>query len=200
MTFMDLEPAAERMTGLIRAVPDGLLDAATPCSRYTVADLLDHIDGLVLAFTAAARKSTGGAGARGPVGDASRLADDWRTRVPQSLVVLTEAWREPTARTGMTSAGGIDMPGEVAGVVALEELVVHGWDLARATAQPYDCDEATLEVVRAFLSQFAGPDQAELRGEAYGNPIAVGNAAPLLDRVIGLSGRDPTWSLPAASG
>ncbi len=44
----------------------------------------------------------------------------------------------------MTSAGPIEMPGEIAGLVALDELVVHGWDLARATDQPYDVDDATL--------------------------------------------------------
>jgi uncharacterized protein (TIGR03086 family) len=94
----------------------------------------------------------------------------------------------------MTLAGGIEMPGEVAVVVALEELVIHGWDVARATGQPYACDGPTVEVVRGFVQQFAGPDQQDLRGEAYGSPIAVADTAPLLDRVIGLSGRDPTWS------
>ncbi len=38
----------------------------------------------------------------------------------------------------MTKAGGVDLPGEVAGLVALDELVVHGWDVARATGQAYD--------------------------------------------------------------
>jgi uncharacterized protein (TIGR03086 family) len=94
----------------------------------------------------------------------------------------------------MTRAGGIEMPGEVAVVVALEELVIHGWDVARASGQSFDCDEPTLEVVRSFVAQFAGPDQAELRGEAYAAPVAVPKAAPFLDRVIGLSGRDPAWS------
>ena len=36
----------------------------------------------------------------------------------------------------MTKVAGIDMPNSVAGLVALEELVVHGWDLARAGRNP----------------------------------------------------------------
>jgi hypothetical protein len=51
-----------------------------------------------------------------------------------------------------------------------------------------------LEVVRGFIAQFAGPDQAELRGDAYGAPVDVSEAAPLLDRTVALSGRDPGWS------
>jgi uncharacterized protein (TIGR03086 family) len=94
----------------------------------------------------------------------------------------------------MTRAGGIEMPGEVAAVVALEELVIHGWDVARATGQDFDGDDSTLEAVRGFLAQFAGPDQAELRGDAYGAPVDVSEAAPLLDRTVALSGRDPGWS------
>lgn len=38
-----------------------------------------------MAFTAAATKATAGAGAQGPSGDASRLGNDWRTRIPQGL-------------------------------------------------------------------------------------------------------------------
>lgn len=194
MAFVDLEPAAERMAALIRSTTDDALDAPTPCADYSLGALLDHVDGFAQAFTAAATKSTGPASSQSPAGDASRLGDDWRTRIPQHLRTLTEAWRAPEALTGMTRAGGIDMPGEVAAVVALEELVIHGWDVARATGQDFDCDDPTLEVVRRFVAQFAGPDQADLRGDAYGAPVDVSEAAPMLDRTVALSGRDPAWS------
>ena len=131
MTFVDLEPATRRMSDLISGVPDELLDAPTPCPDYSLGDLVEHIGGLALAFTAAATKATGGATARGPSGDASRLGPDWRTRIPRDLAALADAWRDPAAWSGMTQAGGVDLPGEVAGVVALDELVVHGWDVAR---------------------------------------------------------------------
>ncbi len=34
------------------------------------------------------------------------------------------------------------------------------------------------------------------RGDAFGPVVDVSDDAPLLDRVIGLSGRDPGWSAP----
>jgi len=46
--------------------------------------------------------------------------------------VLAGAWQEPDAWTGMTVAGPVEMPGEIAGLVALNELVIHGWDVARS--------------------------------------------------------------------
>lgn len=91
---VDLEPAARRMADLIRDVPDELLDAATPCPEYRLGDLVDHVGGLALAFTAAATKANDDASAQGPSGDASRLGDDWRTRIPRDLAALAEAWRD----------------------------------------------------------------------------------------------------------
>jgi uncharacterized protein (TIGR03086 family) len=194
MTMLDLEPAARRMADLVRGIPDDQLQRPTPCPAYTVGDLLDHIAGLTLAFTAAASKATDELGSQGPSGDASRLSDDWRTRIPQDLATLAEAWRDPAAWTGMTRAGGLDLPGEVAGLVALDELVIHGWDVARATTQPYHCDQRSLEAVHGFVAQFSAPGQEAGREGLFGPVVEVPDDAPLLDRVIGLSGRDPAWS------
>ena len=194
MTLVDLEPAARRLADLVAGVPDELLDAPTPCPAYTLGDLVEHVGGAASAFTGAAVKDLGNATSQGPSGDASRLSDDWRTRIPRDLAALADAWRDPDAWTGMTKAGGVDLPGEVAGLVALDEIVVHGWDVARATGQPYDCDTPSLEAVNAFVSQFSEPGQEEARAGLFGPVVEVPGDAPLLDRVIGLTGRDPAWS------
>jgi uncharacterized protein (TIGR03086 family) len=194
MAVVDLEPAAERMAVLISNVPDERLGGPTPCPEYTVGDLLDHVGSLTLAFTAAATKSTTRVGSQPASGDASRLDDDWRTRIPRDLAALAQAWRNPAAWSGMTQAGPFDLPGEVAGVVALDELVIHGWDVARATGQVYDCDPRSLEAAHGFVAQMAGPGQEATREGRFGPAIAVPDDAPLLDRVIGLSGRHPDWS------
>jgi len=131
-----------------------------------------------------------------PAADASKLGDDWRARIPRDLAALAEAWRDPAAWTGMTKVGGLDLPGEVAGVVALDELVIHGWDVARSSEQPYDCDAASLEAAHGFVSQVAGPGQEERPAGLFGPAVEVPADAPLLARVLGLSGRDPAWSPP----
>jgi len=194
MTLVDLEPAARRLGDLVGGIPEELLDAPTPCPAYTVGDLVDHVAGTALAFRGAAVKDQGDATSQGPSGDASRLGDDWRTRIPRDLAALADAWRDPPAWTGMTKAGGVELPGEVAGLVALDELVVHGWDVARATGQTYECDAPSLEAVHAFVSQFSEPGQEEMRAGLFGPVVEVPEDAPLLDRVIGLTGRDPAWS------
>jgi uncharacterized protein (TIGR03086 family) len=193
MTQLDLGPAARRLAALVESVPDDALDHTTPCPRYSVGDLVDHVGGLAMAFAAAARKERSDATSQAPPGDASRLEPDWREEIPRRLEGLAAAWRDADAWTGMTRVGGVDLPGASAGVVALDELVVHGWDLARATGQPYDCDRPSLEAVHGFVQQFAAPGMEAQRGGLFGPVVAVADDTPLLDRVIGLTGRDPYW-------
>jgi uncharacterized protein (TIGR03086 family) len=195
MPNIDLGPAAKQMASLLSNISDEMLRNPTPCPAYTLGDLVEHVGGLSLAFTAAAAKQLAGdETTQAPSGDASRLAPDWRVTIPRDLAALAAAWRAPDAWTGMTRAGGIDLPGEVAGVVALDELVIHGWDVARASGQPYEADDETLTAVEGFVAQFSGPGQEGAREGLFGPEVVVDSRAPLLDRVIGMTGRDPGWT------
>jgi uncharacterized protein (TIGR03086 family) len=198
MPTTDLGPAADSVAAVLAGISDAQLGDPTPCPKYTVGDLVDHVGGLADAFTAAASKTTN-AGTGAAPGDAARLAPDWRATIPAALDDLAAAWREDEAWEGETAAGGIEMPGAVAGLVALEELVVHGWDLARATDQPYVVPDATLELLRGLVADFAPADDPEHPVVndgtlAFGPAVAVREDAPLLDQVLGLTGRDPAWS------
>jgi uncharacterized protein (TIGR03086 family) len=186
---VDLTPAAQRMAKLVEAVPDAALGLATPCDEYTVGDLLDHVGGAALAFRAAAVKQPL---AGGPSGDAASLSADWRTQIPRDVLALAEAWRDPAAWTGITGAGGVELPGEVAGVVALDELVLHGWDLAKALGEPAGYDGPGLDDVFNAVQQFRG---AGIEG-LFGPEVPVAADAPLLDRILGLAGRNPGWERP----
>jgi uncharacterized protein (TIGR03086 family) len=164
---VDLGPEALGLGQLVTGAPDEL-DAPTPCPSYSVGDLIDHVGGLAIALTIAARTSTAESGSQGPSADASRLGDGWRMRVPQDLGSLAEAWRDSAAWSGTTEAGGLELPAEVAGLAALNELVVHGWDLARATGQGYDCEPVPLEAVYAFLDSFSAATSDEQREGSSG--------------------------------
>ncbi|GIJ24149.1 TIGR03086 family metal-binding protein [Micromonospora lutea] len=184
----DFEPAARALKGLLPGATDDRLTAPTPCQSWVVGDLLDHLMGLTLAFRTAAEKGPDPA-PDGP-GDPSvdRLDPQWRSRLPVRLDELVVAWREPAAWTGETVVGGVVLPAEVMGVVALNELVVHGWDLARATGQPYDIDDQTLDTVHRLVSQQASSDGTP---GLFGPSVIQPDDAPLLDRVLGLTGRTP---------
>jgi uncharacterized protein (TIGR03086 family) len=189
MDPMDFGPATTTMARLVTRVTDDQLTARTPCPDYTVADLLDHIGGLAFAFTASARKGEPGGGG---TGDGSRLEDGWRERIVAQLAELARAWQEPTAYDGVTMAGPIEMPAEVAALVALDEVVVHGWDLARSTGQRFDVDDAAAAACLGFAQSFEPPAGDE--DGPFGPPVPVPADADVLDRLIGATGRDPSWT------
>ncbi|MFI6350917.1 TIGR03086 family metal-binding protein [Streptomyces sp. NPDC050560] len=189
---LDLGPQAAAVARLARSVTDDMLDAPTPCEEMRVGALLVHLLGLSAAFAAAARKDFGPLTDTPPDTGSDALPGDWRIALPRALDALAAAWRDPAATTGTTRAGGVEMPADVMGAVAADELVVHGWDLAVATGQGYEPDPAALAVAHGLLGS-----AAEGGGSLFGPPVPVPASAPLLDRALGLSGRDPRWSPPA---
>ena len=98
----------------------------------------------------------------------------------------------------MTDAGGVVLPAEQTGMVALDEIVLHGWDLARATGQPFTCDPASTQAVLAFTEMSTQPEFAANREGLFGPVVDVPQDAPAFDRALGFAGRDPAWSRPSA--
>ncbi|MFD9010619.1 TIGR03086 family metal-binding protein [Streptomyces sp. NPDC059552] len=196
MRTFDLGPQARIVARIAAAVPDSALADRTPCPAYTVGDLLGHLTGLAVAFRDAARKDLGPTTDTDPGSAVPALPAHWREELPAVLGELAEAWTDPAAWTGMTRAGGVDLPGDIAGAVAADELVVHGWDLARATGQDYAPDPAALTASHAFL--LAAAEEDDRGGGIFGPVVPVPDDAPLLDRAVGLSGRDPGWKPPTS--
>lgn len=191
METIDFGPATSAVARLVRGVRDDQLGGPTPCPAYTVGDLLDHLGGLAIAFRDAATKDTPPGGAQ-PQADAANLEDGWRDRIAGDLDALAAAWQDPAAYDGMTMAGPVEMPGEIAALVALDEVVVHGWDLARATGQDYAPDEAVVLASLGFAASFEVPEG--VKDGPFAPPVAVPDDAPALDRLAGATGRDPRWT------
>lgn len=186
----DLAPAARRMAGLLAGIRDSQLTAPTPCD-IPLGALLDHVNGLTLAFTWAAEKEFPDGPSRPPSADAARLPPDWRTRITEQLDALVAAWRAPDAWQGMTQAGGVDLPGDTAGHVAMNELVVHGWDIARASGQPYEAGEDEVAACLAFVTPTVEQSGGAGIEGLFGPAVDVPCDAPPLARLLGMTGRTP---------
>jgi uncharacterized protein (TIGR03083 family) len=91
-TEVDLGPAALRLAELVARVTDDELAKPTPCPAYTLGDLIDHVGGLALAFTAAARKESGPRVEQAPSGQ-GLPAGGW--------LAGQDPCRPPGARRGM---------------------------------------------------------------------------------------------------
>jgi uncharacterized protein (TIGR03086 family) len=191
----DLGTAANEMTRLVNGVRDDQLGDPTPCPDYTLGDLLQHVRGLAEAFTLAGRKQQPPGGSKPPpLGDASQLPADWRGETTEWLRQLAEAWSDATAWDGSTWIAGFEAPASAIGITAANELIVHGWDVARGSGQEIDVDDAAIAPCREFVAMMSGPGSDEARGDAFGPAVPAPSGASVLDEVIAGNGRDPAWS------
>ena len=188
----DLASAATEVARIVTGVKDDQLTDPTPCTGTSVGGMLDHLLGLTVAFHMAAEKQRPEGG---PSADAANLASDWRTRLPAQLERLATAWRAPGAWDGMTEAGGVQMPASAMGVVALNEVLVHGWDLAAATGQSYRPDPASVQACLEMVGDRT--DTTDEPEGLFGPVVPVPDDAPAFDRLLGRTGRDPRWTPPS---
>ncbi len=182
---IDLKPACRQMIDVLAGVSDEHLTSPTRCTEYTVRDLITHVDEASQGFSGIARKDADTAAAE-PA--AVNLGDDWRRSVAESVRALGDAWDDPAAWQGRTDAAGVDLPNDTWGKIALTEMVVHGWDLARATDQPFGLPDDTLRACYAHVATFV--PNAPVEG-LWGPAVEVPTDAPLIDRIVAITGRHP---------
>ncbi|MEV0249161.1 TIGR03086 family metal-binding protein [Nocardia sp. NPDC050712] len=188
--MFDLESAASGMAAVVAGISDDQLTAPTPMADTTVRDLLVHVVGLTEAFRQGATKESIGRSVAPAIGPDAELVADWRDRVPAQLKALVEAWRDPAAWEGETEAGTVVMPAEFMATVALDELVIHAWDLAQATGQHVTVRDADLDTLLEFLRDTPPEGTPGL----FGPVVPIAGDAPAFHRVLALTGRDPSQS------
>ncbi|GAA1226768.1 TIGR03086 family metal-binding protein [Kitasatospora nipponensis] len=159
------------------------LSARTPCEKFTVAELLDHLAGVLPSSERAARKQ--------PQSTAGDPAPVTPAAVAEYAINVAVAWADPAAYEGLTEFGPGEMPADFAAAITLQELALHGWDLAGATGRRFRVGEDSANTVLAVVEQIAANARAT---GAYGEPVAVSADASAFDRALAVSGRNPGWS------
>jgi uncharacterized protein (TIGR03086 family) len=171
-----LDQLGPLLTAVVGGIRTDQLENPTPCDRFAVRGVLDHMVGGATMFAAAFR------GAQPTQPD---MTDPLSSFGP-TLGALAEAMHSPGAldRT-------IDAPfGEVDGAtfarfVVLDGLV-HGWDLATATGQPYEPPDALVAEADAFARQALDP----LRdGDTFGPAVEASASATPIERLAAFTGR-----------
>jgi len=179
------------LTGqLVAGVGPGQWDGGTPCEEWTVADLVTHMtDGNYL-FSSVLR-GLPLAEARTAV-PAVRPGADRAARFRDAAGRLAAAYGPPGVLDQLFTIPVGTMPGLGTLHIRLVEMLVHGWDLARATGQstafPDDLAEQELAFTR---QQELPPGRSPFKP---GQPAA--RDAPAIDRLAACLGR----RVPGADG
>lgn len=177
-----LERILPAMNAAVDRIEPVQLDHPTPCSHFTVRDILDHI--LVVGGTYAYVFR----GEEPP--EIAPSPDDGRVPAPlvrKTLADLLDAVRSPGAleRTLDTPMG--PLPGETfARLVAFDGLI-HGWDLCRATGQPYQPDEDVVAAVDEFARAAIKDEMRD--GDTFKAQTTAPAGATRLEQLVAFSGR-----------
>ena len=184
-----LQPVLADLAVLVGSVGADHLAATTPCPEMDVSGLLDHTLSWLTVFAGGYDDPDGQA----PMDElaAYRPSADRAAEVAAAAARLDAAITSGAAERPL-SLGGSAMSGELALSMILWEYQMHGWDLARATGRPWqpaaEASQASLDFAPAMLTpDFQGP------GKAFGPRVDVPPDASALDRLLGLSGRNPAW-------
>ncbi len=186
-----LSVAAEVASQVIDAITDDQWSRPTPCGDWTVRDLVEHVVAGNAGFTAALSEQPT---APGPTAERSgNLASDYG----RSVRALLDAFRQPGVLEKVVGVPFGTVPGVIALHLRITELLVHGWDLARATGQavtfPEDLAEQELAFTRLALADIP-PGRSP-----FGPPEPVADDAPAIDRLAACLGRRVT-APPTGSG
>lgn len=159
------------------------LGNATPCAGFTVRGVLEHMIGGGTMFTAAYR------GEAPPEPDFTDPIGGAR----QMLLGLADAISSPGAldRTIQAPFGEVD-GATFARFVVLDGLV-HGWDMAVATGQPYTPSDELVAAVQAFAEQAIDPMRD---GDTFGDAVEPPAGATPIERLAAFTGRRPLATAP----
>jgi uncharacterized protein (TIGR03086 family) len=151
------------------------LDADTPCDDWDVRTLLNHVLETQRYFLSSARGEEASPPSPQPP---AALSDD--------PVADFEAVRRDMLAT-YAEPGAVEKGGPALGV-AFSDLLVHGWDIARATSQ----DEAMPDgLAAAAYETVHGKFTDEQRKGIFKPEVPIGDDASPQDRLLAYTGRDP---------
>jgi len=186
-----LDRALAYTRGALLTVTSADLSRRTPCTAWSLDQLLAHMDDALDTFTEAAT---------GRVYAEVDLPLSTRIDVLQlKACSLLGAWSGPAAPATVQIAD-VELPTEVVVLAAALEITVHGWDVGVTTGRgapiPRDLAAALTPVARTLV------DDAD-REHRFAPPRPVEAGAPADDLLLAWCGRHltgpPTWVSPVRS-
>lgn len=188
----DLFRAVLDRLAIVVNVDDNQLDLSTPCAGFTVRELRTHVLGW-LEFFAAALSDPAATTAR-PDTQAFVLSDGTPASqvVRNVLATIRQAIADDVAGQLVVMSGS-RMAGDGVLGMALGEYIIHAWDLASATRQPYSAPEPAIVAAHEFLEGMVAPEYRGPDSGFFETEVAVPDDASPLDKLLGFAGRAPNW-------
>jgi uncharacterized protein (TIGR03086 family) len=175
--------AVELLSPLVNGTRADQLGNQTPCRDWKVRDLLNHVIGGGHMFAAGLRGDAPG----GSAGPTDFVGDDYRAAFRTSIDGFSAALADTKDLDKPVSLPFGTLPAVAALQLAAGDLLVHSWDLAQATGQPFD---PPIEIVEASYGFFKVAVNDDMRKAGlFGPPYEVADDAAALTRLLAHAGR-----------
>jgi uncharacterized protein (TIGR03086 family) len=178
-----LEQSYDQTAKLVAGLTPAEFDAPSPCAGWDVRATLNHLLGATWMFTLVNQ----GQSADEDAGDV--LGDDASLAVTAAAKENLASWRQPGAFEGERSYSFGSFPATTAALLNLEEVFVHNWDVAKATGQELVTDPVVGQMIYDWGVSIPLDDFRD--HGAFGPEVAVPASASIVDRLVGLLGRQP---------
>lgn len=178
-----LEQSYDQTAKLVAGLTPAEFDTPSPCAGWDVRATLNHLLGATWMFTLVNQGQDADEDAGDVIGDDASLA------VAAAAKENLASWRQPGAFDGDRSYFFGTFPAPGAAMLNLEEVVVHNWDVAKAIGQELVIDPAVGHLIYDWGVSI--PLDGFRDHGAFGPEVAVPASAPIVDRLVGLFGRQP---------
>ena len=182
----EMAAAAAEDSRVVAGASTHPLDGPTPCTDWDLRTLLNHTI-LWTAYSAERRARDEKLPDELTSTDFTAQPDYAQAYAAQIDRAVT-AWSEPGAWTRELGMMGTPTPSADVGALLVAEMVLHGWDIAKATGQDYRCDDA---VARNVLKTVEAQGELFRQYQGFAAIVPVPDDAAAFDRALALSGRDP---------
>jgi uncharacterized protein (TIGR03086 family) len=160
---------------VLRGLEDSDMSLPTPCAKFTVSEVIDHLLGSLFHL---------GAMAGEPLPTPTEGTPEDRVAVAAQHAL--EAWRNH-GTDGTSMLGGNEVPATVPANILSLELLVHAWDVAQANSQPVIATDALNEYVLGQSRQFIAPQMRD--GDRFAAEVSAGPDCDSLQRLAAFTGR-----------
>jgi uncharacterized protein (TIGR03086 family) len=178
-----LEQSYDQTAKLVAGLTPAELATPSPCAGWDVRATLNHMLGATWMFTLVNQGQAADEGAGDVIGDDARLA------VSAAAKENLASWRQPGAFDGDRSYSFGTFPAAAAAMLNLGEVVVHSWDVAKATGQELLIDPAVGHMIYDWAVSIPLDDFRD--HGAFGPEVTVSASASIVDRLVCLLGRQP---------
>ena len=160
-------------------------DDPTPCAAFKVRDLFTHMIGGATQFAPQLR---GQAPPASTDSNSNGLSDAERpAALRAALNDLLAALKAPGALAQTVQLPFGAVPGEVLARFLTVDGMVHTWDIATATGQEYEPDDALGGSVLATARELIAPEMRD--GDTFAPETPVPDTAPAIVRLAAFTGR-----------